>query len=130
MQAEAQAAFNKISGLQVRMGTEFEHQFNCEYLSRIFPWALNYSCGGPDYQDLFSNWEDLNDEDYNRRASSRRPPEAPKLDPGRYAQMLATRCEAQLASDWLLVPSARNLHWRYMVLHNAFCLTKQQATLK
>eukprot|EP00973_Karenia_brevis_P047429 6584644-Karenia_brevis.AAC.1 len=25
---QAQAAFNKISGLQVRMGTEFEHQFN------------------------------------------------------------------------------------------------------
>ena len=45
---QAQAAFNKISGLQVQMGTEFEHQFNCEYLSRIFPWALNYSCGGPD----------------------------------------------------------------------------------
>eukprot|EP00973_Karenia_brevis_P039499 5452300-Karenia_brevis.AAC.1 len=43
--------------------------------------------------------------------------------------MLATRCEAQLASDWLLAPAARNSHWRYMVLHNAFCVTKQQGTL-
>eukprot|EP00973_Karenia_brevis_P075203 10447395-Karenia_brevis.AAC.1 len=52
MNAQAQAAFSKISGLQVRMGTEFEHQFNCEYSSRIFPWVLNYSCGGPDYQKI------------------------------------------------------------------------------
>eukprot|EP00973_Karenia_brevis_P051927 7212761-Karenia_brevis.AAC.1 len=43
--------------------------------------------------------------------------------------MLATRCEAQLASDWLLVRAARSLHWRYMVLPNAVCLAKQQATL-
>eukprot|EP00973_Karenia_brevis_P095034 12425361-Karenia_brevis.AAC.1 len=43
--------------------------------------------------------------------------------------MLATRCEAQIAGDWLLAAAARNLHWRYMVLHNAFWLTKQQATL-
>eukprot|EP00973_Karenia_brevis_P049125 6813396-Karenia_brevis.AAC.1 len=101
MNTQAQAAFNKISGLQVRMGTEFEHQLDCEYLSRIFPWALSYSCGGPDYQNLLSNWEELNDEGYTTRSSirSRRPPNAPKLDPGRYVQMLATRCEAQLASD-------------------------------
>eukprot|EP00973_Karenia_brevis_P035223 4859479-Karenia_brevis.AAC.1 len=69
MSTQAHAAFNKISRLQVRMGTEFVHQFNCEYLSRIFPWALNYTCGDPDYHNLFSNWEDLNDEDYTTRNS-------------------------------------------------------------
>eukprot|EP00973_Karenia_brevis_P030821 4251020-Karenia_brevis.AAC.1 len=79
MSTQAQAAFKKISGLQVRTGSESEHQFNSEYLSRIFPWALNNSCGGPDYQDWFRNWEDWNDEDYTTRDStrSRRPPDAP-----------------------------------------------------
>ena len=54
----------KVSGLQVRMSTEFEHQFNSEYLSRIFPWALKYSCGGLDYANLFDNWDDLVDGNY------------------------------------------------------------------
>ena len=90
-----------------------------------------YRCGGADYQDLFKNWEDLADENYSAAdtARARRPAGAPKLEPGAYAQILATRCEGQLASDWLLAPAARNLHWRYSVLHNAFCLTTQQATL-
>ena len=48
------------------------------------------------------------------------------LTPGAYAQMLATRVEAQLAGDWMLVPAARNLHWRYEVLRSAFILCKQR----
>ena len=36
MNVQAEAAFNKVSGLQVRMGHEFEKQFISEYLSRIF----------------------------------------------------------------------------------------------
>ena len=85
----------------------------------------------PDYANLFDKWYDLVDENYSSRhnASNRRPPSAPILDAGKFAQMLATRCEAQIASDWVLVPAARNLHWRYMVLHNAFCVTKRYATL-
>ena len=43
---DPQKLMDKISGVQIRMSTEFEEQFNTEYLSRIFPWALNYSCGG------------------------------------------------------------------------------------
>ena len=115
----------------MRMSTEFEQQFNSEYLSCILPWALNYSCGGPDYANLFDNPDGLVDENYSSRnnASNRRPPSAPILDAGKFAQMLATRCEAQIASDWMLVPAARNLHWRYIVLHNAFCVTKRYATL-
>ena len=35
MNVQAEAAFNKVSGLQVRMGHEFEKQFNSEYFSRI-----------------------------------------------------------------------------------------------
>ena len=46
--------------------------------------------------------------------------------PGEYAQMLATRPELQVATDWMLVPAARNLHWRYEVLHSAFMTCKQK----
>ena len=40
--------------------------------------------------------------------------------------MLATRPEMQLAGDWMLVPSARNLHWRFEVLRSAFMVCKQR----
>ena len=45
--------------------------------------------------------------------------------PGDYAAMLATHAEAQVASDWMAVPIARNLHWRYAILHSAFMTCKQ-----
>ena len=48
--------------------------------------------------------------------------------PGEYARMLATRPEMQVAADWLLVPAARNLHWRYEVLHSAFMVCKQKVS--
>ena len=40
--------------------------------------------------------------------------------------MLARRPEVQVAADWVLVPAARNLHWRYEVLHSAFMTCKQK----
>ena len=43
--------------------------------------------------------------------------------------MLATRPEMQVAGDWMLVPSDRNLHWRDEVLHRAFMVCKQQLSL-
>ena len=46
------------------------------------------------------------------------------LSPAKYAQMLATRPELELSADWMFVPSARNLSWRYQVLHNAFTVVK------
>ena len=51
--------------------------------------------------------------------------EAPLL-PGDFAAMLATRAETQLGGDFMLVPAARNLHWRYEVLHAAFMVRKQE----
>ena len=56
----------------------------------------------------------------------RRVLEEALLWPGAYAQLLATRPEMQLGADWLLVPAARNLHWRYEVLHSAFIGCKQR----
>ena len=51
--------------------------------------------------------------------------EAP-LVPSDYAGMLSTRPEMQIAGDWMVVPAARNLHWRYAVLHSAFVACKQK----
>ena len=48
------------------------------------------------------------------------------LLPGEHAHMLATRPEMQIARDWMVVPAARNLHWRYEVLHSAFLVCKQK----
>eukprot|EP00973_Karenia_brevis_P056619 7877020-Karenia_brevis.AAC.1 len=39
--------------------------------------------------------------------------------------MLATRCEPHIGADWMCVPAARNLKWRYTVLNNAFGLAVQ-----
>eukprot|EP00973_Karenia_brevis_P000508 71170-Karenia_brevis.AAC.1 len=61
----------------------------------------------------------------NADAQWRRPADAPILRPGFYTQMLATRCESQICADWMCVPAARNLHWSYTVLHNAFGLAVQ-----
>ena len=44
---------HKISGLQVTMSNAFIDQFVSEYMSRIFLGALKYTCGGPDFFDLF-----------------------------------------------------------------------------
>ena len=100
-------------------------------MSRIFPWALNYSCGGADYPHLFSDWSPLagNDTDAVPLAAQtrwRRLAEAAMLTPGQYAQQQATRPEAQICADWMLVPAARNLHWRYEVLHASFFLSCKQ----
>ena len=48
---------HKISGLQVPMSNVFIDQFVSEFMSRIEPRALKYTCGGPDFFDPFSNWE-------------------------------------------------------------------------
>ena len=119
-------ALNKVTGMTVNMGHKFEDQFHGQYMSRIFPWALNYSCGGADYPDLFTNWESSSTTSRHPEKVWRKTHDEAVLRPGPYAQMLATRCEAQVAGDWMLVPSARNLHWRYEVLHSAFVTCKQR----
>ena len=40
--------------------------------------------------------------------------------------MLACRPEVQIAGDWMLLPAARNLHWRYAVLKSAFVVCKEK----
>ena len=50
------------------------------------------------------------------------------LAPGDYACILATRSEMQVAGDWMLLPAARNLHWRYAVLRSAFPVCQQKVS--
>ena len=52
-----QAAAPKIAGQDVKMSNEFQDQFISQYTARVFPWALNYDCGGADYPDLFADWQ-------------------------------------------------------------------------
>ena len=42
-------AFNKVIGLTIPMGNDFEPQFVASYIPRSAPWACNYSCGGVDH---------------------------------------------------------------------------------
>ena len=119
-----------VATMQVRMSNKFEEQFISKYMPRIFPWALNYDCGGPEFPGLFENWTEMitDQEQLLQRGIKQRwrkmAGEAAVL-PGDYAKMLSTRAEMQVGADWVLVPAARNLHWRYEVLHSAFMTCKQ-----
>ena len=116
---------HRISGLQVPMSNAFIDQVVSQYMSTIFPWALKYTCGGPDCFDLFSNLE--RDAEAGRcsvREPWRRVNNEAVLSPGKYVQMHATRLELQLSADWMFVPSARNLCWRYEVLRISFTVVQ------
>ena len=126
-----ETAVPKVANLDVHMSNDFEDQFISKYAPRIFPWALNYDCGGADYPDLFADWQQLEQSLGAEAASSlkarwrRVEGEAP-LFPGPYAKMIACRPELQIAGDWMLLPAARNLHWRYAVLRSAFVVCKEK----
>ena len=127
----AEHALCSLNDLPVTMSNSFENQFISEYLPRIFPWCLQYDCGGPEYPELFSNWGTASDEfaiktEENVRERWRRVRGEAVLLPGEPTKMLATRAEAHLGADWMLVPAARNLHWRYQVLHSSFITCKQK----
>ncbi len=115
-------ALGKYSNLDVQVATRFEDQFVPLYLSRVYPWALNFECGGPEYPDFFA----LDDDDgealrrHARRVTGERRPEAAAvLTPQRHAKNLARRIEMQIAGDWGLVPGAHNLTMRYAALKHA-----------
>ena len=98
-------------------------------MSRCFPWSLNYASGGADYPPLFQRRVEVGadaDAEEDMEQPWRRKHGEALLRPGPYAQMLACRPEMQIAGDWMLVPAARNLHWRYEVLSSAFIACKQR----
>ena len=90
---------------------------------------------GADYPKLFDDWtwleKSISEREGEEVASHlqdrwRRVCDEAPLLPGDYAKMMACRPEMQIAGDWLCVPAARNLHWRYAVLHSAFLVCKQK----
>ena len=126
-------ALGQIAEMDISMSNRFEDQWVTRYLSRIFPWALNFNCGGPEYPHLFNSsaWDAIADGNADPLALAvgerwRRLASAPCVTPGPYVQMLATRSEAQLGADWMAVPAARNLHWRYQVLRQAFVVCREK----
>ena len=93
---------DKVSGIDVSMSNTFENQIVSHCNSRVFPWALNYDCGGADYPGLFADWESLESSMVQRAGTepvkqlrerwTRIYGEAILL-PGAYAKMLACRPE-------------------------------------
>ena len=130
---QTEFALSQVAGTTIEMSNKFVDQFVSRYLSSILPWSLNYACGGPEYPELFNlqAWSDMENgiteaEQLGIATRWRRLQTAPAVTPGLHAQHLATRSEAQLASDWMVIPAARNLHWRYSVLHKAFVTCKEK----
>lgn len=83
-----------------------------EYLSRVFPWSLNYMCGGPGYPSFWSG------EVPKKRW--RRVDSAAVLLPLDFAGNMARRVECQISGDWMLVPTIRKLSTRYDMLRGSF----------
>ena len=84
-----------IADMSIRMSNKFEEQFISKYMPRIFPWSLNYDCGGPEFPALFENWEDMisDQEELLKRGIRqrwRKLGEEAALVPGDYAKMLQT----------------------------------------
>ena len=94
-ETKREATFCAGGQLAIQVGGTFQEQFVGKYLSRVFPWSLNFMTGGPEYPEFYNNAAD------EKVQKWRRKPEAPRLLPGHYAANLARRCEAQIASDWL-----------------------------
>ena len=122
-------AVGSVNGMTLEMSSVFDEQFHSQYMPRIFQGALNYDCGGADYPDLFSSYDEDKVLDHLRAAVPARWRRAGKeamVSPGEYKQMMATRPESQLTKDWLFVPAAQNLHWRWQVLKSSFLNCKQK----
>ena len=107
---QTEYALGEIATTDIVMSNKFEDQWVSQYLSRIFPWVLHYSCGGAEYPGLFNMeaWEALARADtdpaaFGVEARWRRLKNAPVVTPGVHAQHLATRSEAQVGADWMCV---------------------------
>ena len=111
--AQLETALGETAKLTVRAETKLEPQFNSEYQTRSFPWALKYRAGGAD----FPNFARPSDEESVRW---RRGREAAILTPLRNAKNLARRVEIQVANDWNLVPAARNIAARHTALQSSY----------
>ena len=126
----AQVVKNAVD-MEVPMSSALQEQFMSPHLASIFAHALNYRCGGADYPELFENWQEFREVDPGHQREHlkprfRRTDYNAALTPGECSRMLATRPDAQVAGDWMFVPSARQLGWRYKALKSSFMTCKQR----
>ena len=88
----AEYALGSLAQMNLSLSNKFEDQFVSKYLPRIFPWALKYDCGGPEYPDLFGDWTALAHGSVDAlelgiQQRWRRIANEAVLTPGLYAQM-------------------------------------------
>ena len=51
---QVKVAMSEYSSLNVQCATRFEDQLIPLYLPRIYPWSLNFECGGQEYLSMLS----------------------------------------------------------------------------
>ena len=58
-------ALKAVAVVDLNVTNKFEDQWIPQYMSRIFPWVLNYSCGGAEYPGLFDKaaWQATDEHD-------------------------------------------------------------------
>ena len=54
--AQLEMAMGETAKLTVKTERKLEPQFNSEYQSRAFPWALKYRAGGADFPGFGRHW--------------------------------------------------------------------------
>eukprot|EP00973_Karenia_brevis_P047753 6628904-Karenia_brevis.AAC.1 len=47
----AESAMSKVAGVDINVSNICQDQLISHYGSRVFPWAVNYDCGGADFTD-------------------------------------------------------------------------------
>ena len=88
--------------LDVNTGKELIESWKTSYFATAFPFSLGRAVGGADFP--------------KKRRERRTEVDAPLLDPLSFARLLATRVEASIRNDWIVVPAARNMATKFKAL--------------
>ena len=91
--------------LDVSSGRELIESWRTSYFALAFPFSIPRCVSGADFP--------------KKTRGRRNFADAPFLDPLAFARMLATRVEASIRNDWVVVPAARNLATKWKGLF--FC---------
>lgn len=84
----------------LRTGNKLLDQFQPQYFGMAFPYVFKYCTGMPDPPA------------WTAKARFRRRPDAPRVELKDWVKIMARRCEAQVARDWVFGFSAWNLFFR------------------
>ena len=84
----------------LRTGNRLLDQFQPKYFGIAFPYVFKYCTGMPDPPA------------WSAKARFRRHPDAPRVELADWVKIMARRCEAHVARDWVFGFSAWNLHFR------------------